>query len=297
MTIAMYPGFIFSDFISTYGPVSGTISSSVIPGSPITWTAQSIVDSGQDRNLIGTVQDQSIDGTIWYSFSSAIADIIQTNVSSDVSLDYSHGNLSWVISNAAGDSIAMSWSQGAMTMFGLTSSHFTIQDATQTAIGVVPWFVWVPTIQEFGIPLGGPYQGLYENDQSFKSRWSVDATRKYSVGRLNTSTYKNWSWQGEPRSNVFSMYTGSFGNESPWTTGPTYLGPHYTWQQLKTDVRSTHPFMVMTASNILFATNAFITEVYQFRDEGALFKPTMQQNGWDQSWNLEVLANVVSRSI
>lgn len=288
--IAVYPGFDPQTLIDTYGPISMSVSSSEGNG-----VFQVLGGLNYTMPQITTI---SANGTSFLSFVVASSNEMDT-ITAGAILDYDHNYLSWNLTNGGGADVYITASYAACVLYGITASQgkFVLPFGNDILyLNRCPWFVWAPSLNEFDQPLDSTYQGIYEDQPVWKSRFSADATRKYSVGRLNTATSKDWSWQGEPRSNVFTMYTGSFGNESPWSTGQVYTLPHYTWQQLKLDTRANVPFLVVTSSLGSIQTQD-IENVYHFRDEGVLFQETMQQSGWDQSWNLSVKASVLSKSL
>lgn len=284
-----FPGFSLKTYIDTYGPcqmfVTGTNGASKGVLDLNAYTASfNLCFSG----LADPVSFGTINGQTYSTVKGIINSFFQDNLGMNTRCLFSGSVGLWSITNSDAGTLHITASNSMKRLLGLTGSMSNVGLNGKITANQLGWFMW----QASTLGYGDPYSHIYEGYNTWNDAWSRDSTRKYSLGSTGQAVFEDWSWSLEPTSNVFQSFTGS-ANRPVFSTYPVYPGPHYTWERLVYDTRSSYPWYVISSSlDVLSRSMAY--GCFQFRDEGSMFQEQVKQDGFVDDWKLDVKANRIS---
>jgi hypothetical protein len=226
--------------------------------------------STNGRFFTGT--SASIDNFFYSDSLVAIQSAISGATNAPVSIRYDYPSGLCILSS----SVSAQWqfTTGSQKVLGFLSTYVS---GTKVITGSFkPWFIWDSTYEERAND-----SEIYEDKPIFTER-IADSGRTYSVGNDKTSNYRDWSFNLEPKENLFSDKA-------------TTIDPFTYDLFLKNLRKGPYQFIVYDSTQVQSLAYEGRDGTYEMRADAMNFKPKQVFPDYFDYWNIDLKTRLLSR--
>lgn len=226
--------------------------------------------STNGRFFTGT--SASIDNFFYADSLVAIQTAISGATNAPVSIRYDYPSGLCILSS----SVSAQWqfTTGSQKVLGFLSTYAS---GTNVITGAFkPWFIWDSTYEERANDTD-----VYETKAIFTER-IADSGRTYSVGNDKTSNYRDWSFNLEPKENLFT--------DKATSTDP------FTYDLFLKNLRKgPYQFIVYDSTQVQSLAYEGRDGTYEMRADAMNFQPKQLFDDYFDYWNIDLKTRLLSR--